>query len=75
VIEEIHSFLQDGGQVVATTHSPFLLNLLDLSQIVVVERGATGAPEFTRPSKKKLKGWAEKFAPGKLYTMGSLTKG
>ncbi|MGO8928435.1 MAG: AAA family ATPase [Limisphaerales bacterium] len=75
LVEEIRSFLQDGGQVVATTHSPYLLDLLDLSQIVVVERGATGVPEFTRPSKKKLKGWSEKFAPGKLYTMGNLTKG
>ena len=75
LVEEIRSFLQDGGQVVATTHSPYLLDLLDLSQIVVVERGATGAPEFTRPSKRKLKGWAERFAPGKLYTMGNLTKG
>jgi predicted ATPase len=75
LVEEIRSFLQDGGQVVATTHSPYLLDMLDLSQIVVVERGATGAPEFTRPSKKKLKGWAGKFAPGKLYTMGNLTKG
>ncbi len=73
LVEEIRSFLQNGGQVVATTHSPYLLDLLDLSHIVVVERGKTGAPTFTRPSKQKLKGWAEKFAPGRLYTMGSLT--
>ena len=74
VIEEIRSFLQSGGQVVATTHSPYLLDLLDLSQIVVVERNKTGAPTFNRPSKQKLKGWTEKFAPGRLYTMGNLTE-
>ncbi len=74
VIEEIRSFLQSGGQVVATTHSPYLLDLLDLSQIVVVERGCNDVPEFNRPLKRKLKSWAEKFAPGKLYTMGNLTK-
>jgi predicted ATPase len=74
IVEEIRSFLQAGGQVVATTHSPYLLDLLDLSQIVVVERSQSGAPTFHRPSKQKLKGWTEKFAPGRLYTMGNLTE-
>ncbi len=74
VVEEIRSFLHSGGQVVVTTHSPYLLDLLDLSQIVVVERAENGEPEFRRPSKQKLKSWADKFAPGRLYTMGSLTK-
>lgn len=74
LIEEIRSFLQSGGQVVATTHSPYLLDLLDLSQIIVVERNKSGAPTFNRPSKQKLKGWTEKFAPGRLYTMGNLTE-
>jgi len=75
LVEEIRLFLAAGGQVVATTHSPYLLDLLDLSQLVVVERGRSGAPTFVRPSKRKLKGWAERFAPGRLYTMGNLTKG
>jgi len=74
VVEEIRSFLADGRQVVATTHSPYLLDLLDLSHIVVVERSRTGAPTFTRPSRRQLKGWAEKFSPGRLYTMGNLTE-
>jgi len=75
IVEEVRSFTRAGGQVVATTHSPYLLDLLDLSQIVVVERGATGAPGFRRPSRTKRKGWSERFAPGRLYTMGSLTEG
>jgi len=74
LIEEIRSFLQSGGQVVATTHSPYLLDLLDLSHIIVVERSKSGAPTFMRPSRRKLKGWADKFAPGRLYTMGNLTE-
>lgn len=74
VVDEIRSFLLGGGQVVVTTHSPYLLDLLDLSQIVVVERADNGEPEFRRPSRQKLKTWADKFAPGRLYTMGSLTK-
>jgi predicted ATPase len=73
IVEEIRSFLQAGGQVVATTHSPYLLDLLDISQIVVVERTPKGAPTFRRPSKRRMKGWTETFAPGRLYTMGNLT--
>lgn len=74
LVEELRGFVEAGGQVVATTHSPYLLDLLTLSQVIVVERDAKGAPSFKRPaSMKALRSWAEKFSPGKLYTMGRLT--
>jgi predicted ATPase len=73
IVDEIRGFLTAGGQVVITTHSPYLLDLLDISQIIVVDRAKNGEPEFKRPSGKRLKLWAKKFAPGRLYTMGSLT--
>src|SRR6266852_932958 len=39
IIEEIRNALESGRtQIIATTHSPYLLDLLDLSQIVLVER-------------------------------------
>jgi predicted ATPase len=77
LVEEIRYFVQSGtGQVVLTTHSPYLLDLLPLSSLIVVERGKDGAPRFTRPAdQKELEAWAKSFAPGKLYTMGSLTHG
>jgi predicted ATPase len=75
LIEEMRQFISMGGQVIATTHSPFLLDLLDLAQIIVVERDKRGAPVFRRPSKGRLKGWTDNFTPGRLYTIGSLTKG
>lgn len=76
LVEEIRAFVQSGkGQIIATTHSPYLLDLLPLSQIIVVERDAGGSPAFTRPvDDKDLAEWAAKFAPGKLYTMGKLTR-
>lgn len=76
LVEEIRAFVQSGkGQIIATTHSPYLLDLLPLSQIIVVERDGNGCPVFTRPSDNKdLTEWATKFAPGKLYTMGNLTR-
>lgn len=76
LVEEIRAFVQSGkGQIIATTHSPYLLDLLPLSQIIVVERDDDGSPAFTRPvDDKDLAEWAAKFAPGKLYTMGKLTR-
>lgn len=76
IIDEIRTFVQTGkGQVIATSHSPYLLDLLPLSQIIVVERDEEGSPVFNRPADNKdLVEWARKFAPGKLYTMGNLTR-
>ncbi|MDM8549510.1 AAA family ATPase [Desulfobacterales bacterium HSG2] len=73
--DEIRYFVESGrGQVILTTHSPYLLDLLSLSQIIVTDRDHSGSPQFIRPaSKNELKEWAERFSPGKLYTMGVLT--
>jgi predicted ATPase len=60
-------------QIIVTTHSPYLLDLLDLSHIVVVDR-VDGEPVFSRPDKDQLHEWSKSFAPGRLYTMGLLTR-
>lgn len=75
IVEEIRSAVLAGvTQVIVTTHSPYLLDLLTLEHLVVVERDAQGHPRFTRPADhQNLQRWAQEFAPGKLYTMGSLT--
>jgi predicted ATPase len=73
LVEEIRAAIDHGKtQVILATHSPYLLDLLDLSHIVVVER-VDGQPTFTRPDRKALAKWAKSFAPGQLYTMGRLT--
>lgn len=75
LVEEIRAATATRGtQVILTTHSPYLLDLLDLSQIVVVER-ADGEPRFTRPDQRKLAEWASSFSPGRLYTMGRFSRG
>jgi predicted ATPase len=75
LVEEIRAAVTAGTtQVIATTHSPYLLDLLDLSHIVVVER-EDGQPTFKRPNEEELATWAKSFSPGRLYTMGRLTRG
>ncbi|HVA46687.1 MAG TPA: AAA family ATPase [Pirellulales bacterium] len=74
LVEEIRAAITLGTtQVILTTHSPYLLDLLALEHIVVVER-IDGEPVFTRPNKEELASWAESFSPGRLYTMGRLTR-
>ncbi len=74
LVEEIRTAVLTGvTQVVLTTHSPYLLDLLKLDQLVLVARDAAGEPRFHRPaSDASLVEWAKEFAPGRLYTMGSL---
>lgn len=76
LVEEMRYFIESGrGQIILTTHSSYLLDLLTLSQIIVVERDENGSPQFTRPSSsKEMAEWAKKFSPGRLYTMGKLNR-
>ena len=58
--------------MVLTTHSPYLLDMLPLSSVVMTQRTPKGVT-FTRPADDKaVKKWAEDFAPGQLYMMGRL---
>jgi predicted ATPase len=75
IVEEIRNAVEDGKmQLILTTHSPYLLDLLSLSHIVLVER-VNGQPTFTRPAdRESLQEWAKEFAPGQLYTMELLSR-
>lgn len=76
IIDEIRTALESGKtQVIASTHSPYLLDLLDLSQIILVERLGNGQPTFVRPADiSSLQQWSEKFSPGQLYRMNLLSR-
>jgi len=74
LMEEIRIAVDSGRtQVIATTHSPYLLNLLNLSEVILVERDETGQPVFWRPQgDAEAESWAKDFATGELYTMDRL---
>lgn len=74
IVEELRNVIETGlTQVIITTHSPYLLDLLALSQIVLVER-IDGQPTFLRPGDQvSLEEWAKSFGPGRLYTMNRLS--
>lgn len=75
IIDEMRIALEASTtQIIATTHSPYVLDLLDLSQIVLVERVDGQQPTFVRPDQESLKEWSKKFSPGQLYTMNVLSR-
>jgi len=76
IVDEIRNAVLEGvTQVILTTHSPYLLDLLTLEHLVLVERDRDGAPRFRRPADDDvLATWANNFSPGKLYTMGNLSR-
>jgi len=73
VLREIGHAAESGRvQVIVTTHSPYLLDLTALENLVLCER-VEGEPRFFRPSTfEELQAWQQQFTPGKLYTMGLL---
>lgn len=75
LVEEIRNAVLDGTtQIILTTHSPYLLDLLTLEHLVLVERDAKGQPRFIRPAdNESVQRWAADFAPGRLYTMGTFS--
>ena len=75
VVDLMRAAAQSGRtQVIATTHSPYLLDMLDLDDVLLCERGDKG-PSFSWPaSRKEMKAWRDKFMPGRLYTMNALQR-
>lgn len=75
LVEEIKYAVESGRtQIIVTTHSPYLLDLLSLQHIVLVER-VNGAPVFSRPANEgDLGEWSRRFGAGQLYTMGKLRR-
>ena len=73
IVEEIRRVTESGRlQVILTSHSPYLLDLFDLSHIVLVER-LDGATTFTRPDERQeLDSWKQRFGPGRLHASGRL---
>ena len=56
-------------QVLLTTHSPDVIDAAEPAEVVVVERNAAGATEFSRLSATRLRRWLQEFRLGELWRM------
>lgn len=58
-------------QVIVTTHSPQLLDMVLLDHLVLVQRSPAGEPLFRRPADQlEVRKWAESFSPGQMFARG-----
>jgi predicted ATPase len=75
VVDLMRAAAQSGrSQIIATTHSPYLLDMLDLDDVLLCERGDKG-PAFSWPaSRAEMQTWRQSFMPGRLYTMNALQR-
>jgi predicted ATPase len=73
LVEEIRNSIQT-TQVIVTSHSPYFLDLMDLSHIIVAEREKGNTTYFRPDNDKNLIEWKKEFSAGQLYSMGKLTK-
>ena len=75
LLSQIESaFSEKEMQVIVTTHSPYLLDMVALESIIVTEKEVAGSTYTIPDNDESLTKWKEKFSPGKLYTMGKLTQ-
>lgn len=75
LLSQVESVFSDKSmQVVFTTHSPYLLDLVPLESVIVAEKDNEGSTYHIPNNEASLKLWRDKFSPGRLYTMGKLTK-
>ncbi len=74
LLDEIRRAVKSGrSQIIATTHSPYLLDQVLLEHVITVERNASGEPAFHRPGdSKELRNWAKSFSLGDMYKKGLL---
>jgi predicted ATPase len=75
LLSQIESVFNDKSmQVIVTTHSPFFLDMVPLESVIVSEKFEGGSIYDIPKNQMSLNAWKEKFSPGKLYTMGKLTR-
>jgi predicted ATPase len=67
-------FTEKSMQVIVATHSPYFLDLVPIESIIVSEKMNRGSTFHIPKNERGLSAWKKKFTPGKLYTLGKLTK-
>lgn len=70
LVSELNSTMQ----ILLTTNSPYLLDLLDLSHVIVAEKEKSNTSYFRPDNDKKLIEWKKEFRTGELWTLRKFEK-
>lgn len=75
LLNEIRNETTSGEmQIVITTHSPYLLDMLPIESIIVTEKKVDFCKYHIPATEERLKAWIEKFTPGRLFTTGKFSR-
>ena len=72
LVAVIRAFMQENPdvQLIATSHSPYLVDCLDYEQVRIMFRALDGGVRIGRPSEHPdFKKWKEEMAPGEFWSM------
>ena len=74
LLNEIRNEISAGSmQVVITTHSPYLLDLLPIESIITTDKQVDFCKFHIPATEERLKAWINKFTPGRLYITGKFS--
>ncbi len=71
IFAELLKQASERTQLIIATHSPRLIDFMDLDNVILVEREA-GHTVLERPDAERLNLWLDRYTLGKLWTMGKL---
>jgi predicted ATPase len=75
LLNEIRNETTSGKmQVVITTHSPYLLDMLPIESIIATDKRVDYCKYHVPATEERLKVWIEKFTPGRLFTTGKFSR-
>ena len=75
LLNEIRNETTSGEmQIVITTHSSYLLDMLPIESIIVTEKKVDFCKYHIPATQERLKAWIEKFTPGRLFTTGKFSR-
>lgn len=60
------------SQLIAATHSPYLLNQFKLEDIIVFEKNEVNTTEMARLSESDFPDWEGEYLPGQMWLMGQI---
>lgn len=71
-VAEMMKEASKSSQIIAATHSPYLLNQFKLTDILVFEKNESNSTEVKKLTEKDFPDWEGDFLPGQMWLMGQI---
>lgn len=71
-VAEMMKKASKSSQIIAATHSPYLLNQFKLKDILIFEKNQNNSTEVIKLTEKDFPDWEGDFLPGQMWLMGQI---